>query len=454
MSGTGQHWGIVGGGMLGLTLALRLAQAGERVTVLEAAPNLGGLADAWEVGTVRWDRHYHVTLLSDSALRGLLAEIGLGDRLRFTTTRTEFYENGRFHPLDNALDYLRFPPLGLVDKVRLASTIVYASRIEDGRALEKTPVETWLTRLSGKRTFERIWRPLLSAKLGENYKRASASFIWAVIRRLYAARRSGLKTEMFGTVEGGYGEVLDAFAKTLAARGVTVLTGTPVQSVRRGVGGINVATTAGTLAFDRVVVTSASAIVPKLVPDLTPPEHAAHEGILYQGLVCASLVLKHPLHGRYLTYIADPEIPFTAVIEMSALTGRDQFAGNTLVYLPAYAPADDPLFSLDDGAIEARFVPGLLKMYPELSRDDIVAFKVSRVRNVLAVSTLAYSAKLPARETSIPGLSVVNSAQIVNGTLNVDETVRLANAAAAALLAKPASASMAADANPTMREAS
>lgn len=41
-----KQWGIVGGGLLGLTLAHRLAQAGEKVTVFEAAPELGGLASA------------------------------------------------------------------------------------------------------------------------------------------------------------------------------------------------------------------------------------------------------------------------------------------------------------------------------------------------------------------------------------------------------------------------
>lgn len=35
---------IVGGGMLGLTLALRLRQQGHDVTVYEAAPEPGGLA--------------------------------------------------------------------------------------------------------------------------------------------------------------------------------------------------------------------------------------------------------------------------------------------------------------------------------------------------------------------------------------------------------------------------
>ena len=65
-------------------------------------------------------------------------------------------------------------------------------------------------------------------------------------------------------------------------------------------------------------------------------------------------------------------------------------------------------------------------MYPEIKREDILFQGVARARNVFALSTLGYSEKLPSVETNIPGLFVLNSAQITNGTLNVNETVQLA----------------------------
>jgi glycine/D-amino acid oxidase-like deaminating enzyme len=42
-----ERWAIVGGGILGMTLAHRLAQNGKSVTLFEGAKQLGGLADAW-----------------------------------------------------------------------------------------------------------------------------------------------------------------------------------------------------------------------------------------------------------------------------------------------------------------------------------------------------------------------------------------------------------------------
>ena len=57
--------GVVGGGVLGTSLALRLAQAGAAVTVLERGPSLGGLAGTFDFGGHQVDRFYHVITPAD-----------------------------------------------------------------------------------------------------------------------------------------------------------------------------------------------------------------------------------------------------------------------------------------------------------------------------------------------------------------------------------------------------
>lgn len=431
-----ERWGVVGGGLLGLTLALRLAERGRRVTLIEAADHLGGLADAWQLGDVTWDRHYHVTLLSDRWLRGLLAELGLEDQMRWVETRTGFYTDGRLYSMSNSWEFLRFPPLKLVDKLRLAATIMYASRVKDWRALENVPVEDWLRRLSGRRTTEKIWLPLLRAKLGDNYRRTSAAFIWATIARMYAARRTGLKKEMFGYVPGGYARVLAALSKRLAERGVSIRSGYPVERIESGPsGGLFVRPQTGEpMAFDRVAVTAAAPLVARLCPQLSDAERTRFADVEYQGIVCASALLRKPLGGFYVTNITDDWVPFTAVIEMSALVAPDQLQGKHLVYLPKYLPAGHAMYDLGDDEIRGQFTAALLRMYPQLTADDVLAFRVSRARQVMPLPTLGYSQRLPAVETSIPGLFAVNSAHIVNGTLNVNETIKLAEQALPQLL--------------------
>ena len=70
MRTAGSSVGVVGGGVLGMTVALRLAQQGHDVTLLESAPAIGGLASPEFIGDVTWDRFYHVMLLSDKARAG------------------------------------------------------------------------------------------------------------------------------------------------------------------------------------------------------------------------------------------------------------------------------------------------------------------------------------------------------------------------------------------------
>jgi protoporphyrinogen oxidase len=434
-----ERWAIVGGGILGMLLAHRLARRGKQVTLIEAADQLGGLASAWQLGEVTWDRHYHVTLLSDTRLRALLAELGLEEELTWAETRTGFYTDGRLYSLSNSLEFLRFPPLRLLDKLRLGATIFHASKLRDGRRLEKIPVTDWLQRWSGRRTFQKIWLPLLRAKLGENYKKASAAFIWAIIARMYAARRTGFKKEMFGYVKGGYARILDRFADVLREEGVDIRLGHAVSRVDAAGGEAQVEFGGGRAeAFDGVVLTVPAPVATRLCPGLSDDERQRLRGVEYQGILCASLLLRQPLAGYYVTNITDTWVPFTAVIEMSALVDRAAFGGHALVYLPRYVPADDAAFDLSDDEIRQRFVTALERMYPHFRREDVLAFRVSRVRHVLPIATLNYSERLPPLVTSLPGVFLVNSTHIVNGTLNVNETVQLAERAVPQLLAASA----------------
>ena len=456
-----QSIAIIGSGFLGLTLALRLAESGAKVTVFESANEIGGLASVWQIGDLVWDKHYHVTLLSDSFTRKIVEEIGLKDKFEWVETKTGFYTDGKLVSMSNTLEFLKFPPLDLISKFRLGGTIFYAARVKDWKALEKISVEDWLTKLSGKKTFEKMWKPLLKAKLGEAYKETSAAFIWATIQRMYAARNSGLKREMFGYVRGGYARVLERFAEVLREKGVEICLNSSVEKIEKIDGKIilnaesaeiflnksakeyelsfsglaqpkeslkisaSSAFSAFKNSFDSVILTCPSNIAAKIVPQLTETEKSKLENIKYQGIVCASLLTKKSLSPYYVTNITD-ETPFTGIIEMSALVDKAEFGGNALVYLPKYVAPDDELFEKSDAEIEEIFLNALEKMYPHFDKKDVVEFKISRVRNVFPIPTLNYSANVPSVKTSLENIFIVNSAQITNGTLNVNETVQLA----------------------------
>jgi protoporphyrinogen oxidase len=204
--------------------------------------------------------------------------------------------------------------------------------------------------------------------------------------------------------------------------------------------GIEIATDSRRELFDRALITLAPPLAVRVCPTLTSEERARCLGVEYQGIICASALLETPLTPYYITNIADDTMPFTAVIEMTALVDRDEVGGNALVYLPKYVTSNDTAFRLDDAAIEESFLGGLERMHRSFSRKVVRAFRVSRVPFVFPIPTLDYSKRLPPIRTTTPGLFMASSANIVNGTLNVNETVCLANGVTPLLIAESAEA--------------
>ena len=198
-----------------MTLALRLSQQGHNVTIYEADEKVGGLTSAWQMPSpegsdepaTTWDRYYHVILMSDLKQERFLKSLDWKMKCNGLKQKTGFYSGGKLYSMSNIIEFFKFPPINLIDKFRLGVTIFVASKINNWQRLEKILVADWLTRWSGKRVFEKIWLPLLKAKLGDNYKNTSAAFIWTTIQRMYAARKSGLKKEMFGYMAGGYEKI-------------------------------------------------------------------------------------------------------------------------------------------------------------------------------------------------------------------------------------------------------
>ncbi|MCX8115223.1 MAG: NAD(P)/FAD-dependent oxidoreductase [Burkholderiaceae bacterium] len=420
--------GIIGGGLTGLAVADRLAHLGHRVHVFESAHQPGGLATWHDFGGCVWDRFYHVILPSDAQLLGFIRDLGLADRVRWRPTQTGYYVDGRFYPLSTNIDFLRFPPLGPVSKLRLALTILYAARISDWRRLEKISVEDWLLRTSGRATFEKFWKPLLLAKLGENYRRVSAVFIWTYVKRLFSARDATAQREHLGYVSGGYRAVFQRLLERLAAAGGRLELGVQVTRIAPDTDGRLAVTAGGRLErFDKVVFTGPVNVLrqvadPGLV-DVTQPGR----DVEYLGVICMVLITRQPLVPYYVLNIGDESIPFTGIIGTSNVVDHAETNGLHVTYLPKYVLSDDPLLRADDEAIRTSFFAGLRSMFPDLDRVGIESIHINRAVKVQPLQVLDYSSIVPRTTTRHPNFFVLNSAQFVSNTLNNNEVIRNVN---------------------------
>ncbi len=435
---------VVGGGLLGLTLAYRLTGLGHSVELFEAAPELGGLACAHDYGSFTWDRFYHCILPQDQALIALLEEIGLGGELCYRTTGTGYWSANRFYTMSSNADFARFPLLSLIDKGRLGAAILYATRFADPFQLYRVTAQEWLTRICGRRTYEVFWRPLLKAKFGTFYDQVAAVFIWATLTRLFGARRGAAAKENLGYARGGYARILGTLAAKLTERGAIIHLQAPVAGIRRvrasdGMpDGCEIAWSSADdhamrRRFDQVFFTAPTRLAEHLVGDELKP-HVAQMAAdfptshAYLGVACAVLALEKPLTPYYVLNIGDENVELTGVIEMTNLVDRDtETDGKALIYLPRYLGADDERLAAPDAELLDTLVGrGLKKIFPDFRESDIHYAGIHRARYVQPLPLVGAA---PADAKKQAGLArpfqIVNTSMLTCATLNNNEVVSL-----------------------------
>ena len=417
---------IIGAGLTGLALAERLRNGGHEITVLERDGKIGGLATWHDYGDFHWDRFYHVILPSDGHLLGFIRDIGLAGDLRWNRTLTGFYVDRSFHSMSSGLDFLRFPPVSLLGKLRLAFTILYCARIKDWRRLEQIKVTDWLYRLCGRATYEKIWRPLLLAKLGDNYERVSAVFIWTYIKRMFSARDRSTQKEQLGYVRGGYKTVLQRIEERIREAGGRIRTGVRVHRIEPAIeGGLQVDCDGQLERYDKVIFTGPTNILQAVASNqLCRFEQPHGAGVEYLGVICMVLVSERPLVPYYVVNIADPRVPFTGIIGMSNLVAGENTAGLHLTFLPKYVHSDDPLLRAPEEQLRELFVNGLRVMFPQFESIGVRTMHLNRAVKVQPLQTLSYSRLVPKVSTAHKDFFVLNTSQFAANTLNNNEVIR------------------------------
>jgi protoporphyrinogen oxidase len=351
---------------MGIALARRLAVDGLHVTVLESDDQPGGLATWHDFGDFYWDRFYHVMLPTDRHLIRFISEIGLDDSLEWRRTYTGFFVNRTMYSISTNLEFLKFPLLSMLSKIRLAWTMLYCSRINDWRRLETVPVEDFLLRTSGSEAYNRLWRPLLLAKLGQNYTRVSAVFIWSYIKRMFSARDKSASAEHLGHVSGGYKSIFEKLGEIIQAHGGTIRTGTVVKSIRRSDAGMLIVDTNGqSESFDHVICTSPVSVLRQIVSPELLDIQSEDTDVEYLGVICPVVVSRKPLVPFYVVNIADSELPFTGVIGMNTVVDPKNTGGRYLTYLPRYILSTDNYMQRSDADIETEFMAGIRRMLPD-----------------------------------------------------------------------------------------
>jgi protoporphyrinogen oxidase len=423
---------IIGGGIMGVTLAYYLSKQGMSIDLYEASATLGGLAGPLRLadGTAV-DRFYHAILANDSHLADLCHALGIADQLRFRPTKMGFYYNQTIYPMNGIGDFLRFPPLNWLDRLRLGLTVLAAQRVRNWQTLEQISIETWLTRWNGSNAYHHLWRPMLRAKFDGGFAEVPATWIWSRLVRMKSTRSGARQQEAAGHLIGGYQTLLHAMAAAVTASSGRLLLQTPVEQIVIEGGAVwGVQAKGQFIAYDGVIGAVQAPLFSRLIPQADPAYRNTLTAERYLGIICPLLVLARPLTDYWTLNITDESIPFTGIIETTAYIDPCYVGGHHLVYLPKYTAPDSEWQRKSDDQIRALWLHYLRRMFPLFDETTIQEFQVHRERYVEPLHGLNTFHKIPAIQTPITGLYLVTTAQIYPALTNGESVSRHALQAA------------------------
>lgn len=403
----GESIGIVGGGIAGLTAAYRLARAGCDVTLFEASDQFGGLGTYFEYEGKSLDRFYHVMLPTDEALLALVESLGLANDVYWKESSLGFMYDRRMYPLAGPLDLLRFDPVPFFDRLRLGATALWAAHVARPEPLDRITVEEWLTRLSGRRAFDRLWKPLLEAKFGDAYGQIPALWYWGHFRR-----EKGTGKEVKGYMKGGYRALAEALIREARARGAELRTAIPVEAIEPATTppdggdapGVSIRTGTGSERFDRVLLCTPYSAVRELMADedLDLASAARPGEVDFQGVVNVLVRLGKPLTPHYWIPVVECGTPFRGIVETTRVLDPADAGDAHLVYLLNYVHRETAEFQRSDEDLAADYVAGLLDLFPDIDASDILSTHVFRAPFVEPLWSVGYAGRIPPVEL-VPG---------------------------------------------------
>jgi len=418
---------VIGAGIMGLAAAYEAVRQGHEVTLLEGAPEPGGMAAHFMLGDISIERFYHFVCKTDFPTFELLAELGMSDKMRWVKTSMGYFVDGALHKWGDPFALLRFPHLNLIEKFRYGLLMFVSARRERWESLETRNAREWITAWCGASVYEKMWRKLFEFKFYEYQDNISAAWIWTRIKRIGRSRRSLLQEEL-GYIEGGSETLVHALAAAIVQRGGTIRLATPAERIESSDGRVTRVRAGGTLfPADAVICTAPTPLVGALAPDLPAAALDAYRAIVNIGVVCVVLRLARGVTPHFWVNINAPDIDIPGIIEFSNLRQvRDH-----VVYVPYYMPVTHPKWAWDVEAFIDDALQCLMRVNPAVRRSDLIAAHVARLKHAQPICPPGFAAMLPPVQTAIAGLQIADTCFYYPEDRGVAESIRLGRAMAA-----------------------
>jgi hydroxysqualene dehydroxylase len=432
---------VVGGGLAGITAALRCADAGHSVELFEAKPRLGGLTYSFRRGSLHVDNGQHVFLRCCTAYRALLDRLGvtelaaLQERLDIPVRMPERRQPSRLRrnnlpaPFHLSRSLLTYGPLRPAERVRLIRAALAMRRIDvDDPATDRESFAGWLAaHRQSPRAVEALWDLVGRATLNVSADQASLALAAMVFQ-------VGLLTDS-GAADIGWSRVPlgrlhgDAALPALTEAGVTVHTNTRVESVAVGRSqGWLIRTRGEESAADQLVVATPPVAAERLLPDGSlrlPPGWSAQLG-------ASPIVNVHVVYDRQVLeepFVAGVGTPIQWVFDRSEPAGLA--SGQ---YLAVSLSAADNSVDLPVAEIRRQILAAVEALLPAARYAHVLDFFVTREREATFRALPGTGRLRPGPVTAHPGLFLAGAWTATGWPATMEGAVRSGAAAATALL--------------------
>lgn len=439
---------VVGGGLAGIAAALRCADGGRTVTLVEGRPRLGGAAFSFRRGELSVDNGQHVFLRCCEAYRWLLERIGATGR---TTLQRRLDiivldpsgRQGRLSrtagipaPAHLGAALTRYRLLSPADRLRAARGALAMRRLDpsDG-ALDRQTLGAFLRRHGqNDATIEALWGVVATATLNQPPDAASLALAAKVFRTGLLDEASaadvGYAAAPLGDLHGG------AAGDALARAGVEVVLGHKAEAVAPGLVRVPGVTGPAGWPADTVVLA-----VPHRDAFALLPELAAGPAAPARNLGATPIVNVHVIYDRPVT-----DLPFAAAVRSPVqwVFDRTESSGLHRVhpggqYLAITVSAADDIVDVPAKALAERFVVELGRLLPAAGPARVLDAFVTRERRATFRQAAGHAALRPAADAGPDGVWLAGAWTATGWPDTMESAVRSGvTAAEAAMRTRPA----------------
>jgi squalene-associated FAD-dependent desaturase len=400
---------VVGGGLAGISAALRFADFGRSVTLVEGRPRLGGAAFSFNRGELSVDNGQHVFLRCCEAYRWLVRRIGMTERttlqsrLDIPVLRSDG-RRGRLSrtagvpaPAHLTAALARYSLLSPLDRLRAVRGALALRMLDPADvSLDAQTLGAYLRRHGqNDATISALWGVVATATLNLHPDQASLALAAKVFRTGLlddaSASDIGYATAPLGALHS------DAACRALQTAGVELVLGTRVSAVESG-GVVRFGDSEESWTAEKVVLAvphrDAFAVCPELATTAAAPARA---------LGATAFVNVHVVYDRTVTDLA-----FAAAIDSPVQWFFDRTTSSGLrktqpsaQYLAVTVSAADDIVDTPSAVLREQYVAELAQLLPEARRAEVVDAFVTRERRATFRQSAGHGALRPG---SVSGL--------------------------------------------------